>query len=87
MIVDAFENEILIGDLYGYSTTSSSWGRVVVGRVTKINEEKSSVRLEILFAKDYLSGKPVERHWVEPAKAVTMASWRLFPVRGAPLVG
>jgi hypothetical protein len=80
MLLDALGNPIVFGALYGYSNTSSSWGRVVVGRVIKINEDKNNVRLDVVIAKDYLSGNPINRHWVEPAKAITMASWRLFPV-------
>lgn len=82
--LDALGQPIAFGSLYGYTNTSSSWGRAVVGRVSKINCDNGNIRLEVTMAKNYLSGNRVEREWAKEAEAVTIASWRLLPVAEEP---
>ena len=41
---DAIGNPIIIGNTYGYATNSNGFTRVTIGTVTKINENKVTIK-------------------------------------------
>lgn len=78
MAVDALGNEIVVGEKYGYSSPSSSVTRVVVGRAIGSTEKK--VRLELLSVREFMGGEEITLFGMR-AKALTIASYLLFPVK------
>jgi hypothetical protein len=85
---DATDQPIVIGNAYGYTTTSNGWAVavVVIGRVRKCREKdqemrgsKELVTMDVIRRKTFLYGKESE-HQKNTSKTVTISPFHLFPV-------
>jgi len=72
---DALGNEIVIGQRYGYSTSST----VVIGRAVRLTTLKVTIENE--KTRHFLYGEETVRDWVGNAKTVSVFSWHLFPIK------
>lgn len=72
---DALGNEIVIGSLYGYSTTDT----VFIGRVRNLS--KTRVTLLPIRRRYFLYGEETTRPWLGDAETVSVASYHLFPIK------
>ena len=70
---DALDNEIVIGQVYGYSAKDT----VFVGRA--VNLTKTRVTLETIKRRYFRYGE--ETSWTMPAMITSVPSWHLFPVK------
>lgn len=77
---DALEQLIVIGNVYGYTSTSSGWSRTVVGKAVGLTKT-GLVKLEPTKICNFLYGRPTKREWDEPAKHVNIRPHMLFPVK------
>jgi len=78
--VDALGNEIVMGQLYGYSTSSSERARTVVGRAVKFTP-KNSLTLAVEKVGNFLYGQPYEKTWGDDADTVSIRAHMVFPVK------
>lgn len=46
-MTDALGNEIVIGEVYGYSNRSNGLLTVIIGKIKKINEKNGNVTIEV----------------------------------------
>lgn len=76
---DALDREIILGQAYGYSSSSGSWITVVVGKAIK-ETPKGKCTLEVISRKDFLHGDRHDRTWAGDAKVVHILPCHLFPV-------
>ena len=78
---DAMGNEIVIGQLYGYSRRSNGYVVVVIGEVTKINKE--SVRLMALHRGKALYQDKIAEDDFHKATHISVSSNTLFPINSS----
>lgn len=74
---DAIGNPIIIGNAYGYATNSNGFTRVTIGTVTKINENKVTIKPIIVKERLY-DGEPKT---LDKSKGVNVQGMILFPVK------
>jgi len=74
---DALGNPIVIGNTYGYSTSSSGFGKVTICEAVKINEK--SVSVKPLQIREFLYGESLNRE-SEIGRNTSIQSYHLFPV-------
>ena len=76
---DALGNEIVLGNNYGYSTSSSGNAMVVIGTAEKLTPQKVAIKVTsrrfFLYAEE--TDSPTYRNLAE---VVHIASFHLFPV-------
>lgn len=80
---DALGNDIVLGNKYGYSNSTSGRQTVVVGVATKVFAGKFKATLAVEDRKNFLYGEQYEPHvWADdkPSKTVTVLGCHLFPV-------
>lgn len=77
-VFDALAKPIVLGNKYGYSTSSNGIGSVVIGVATKITKT-GKVTLDVESRRKFCYGKPTDA-WREPADTVSVQSYHLFPV-------
>lgn len=73
-MLDALENEIALGQVYGYSTKDN----VVIGRA--VNLTKLKVTLEVIKVRNFLYGEQTKNIGIGAA-TTSVFSWHLFPVK------
>ena len=82
---DALRDPIVIGNRYGYSTSSSGFISVTIGTAVRITgKDQLKVTLEDLTTNRYLYGGPEPcTPWEgqEPPKHVSVYAVHLFPIR------
>lgn len=78
VVTDALGNPIVIGSRYGYSTRSSGWTTVTIGKAEKVKTGK--VRLIDCEVKRYLYNEPTNHREGEVPKYVDTSSNIVFPV-------
>jgi hypothetical protein len=76
---DALGNPVNIGGVYGFSTTKSGAGTVVVGVACKVLGIR--VTLDVVSRTSYLYGKPVQSDDLGLDEVVHVNSYHLFPVK------
>jgi len=80
---DATGREIELEKTYGYSTTSSGWAVVVIGKVRKIRpgdeRQRDLVTLDVIRRQTFLYGHAAEYQKYK-SKTVTISPFHLFPV-------
>ena len=79
--IDALQNPIKLGAIYGYSSSSGGWSKTAVGRATKLTKS-GMVTIEVLSVRHFLYGQPIERSG-DDAKSVSVRPHLLFPVHEA----
>jgi hypothetical protein len=77
-LVDALGNPIVIGGVYGYSTSKSGWSRTVVGTATNITPS-GRVSLDVLRAETFLYGNKSNHN--PGGERSSIRSYMLFPVQ------
>ncbi len=60
--LDALRDPIVLGNLYGWSSTKSGWSRTTVGKAKSISK-KGSITLEVVIVHNFLYGKQHELLW------------------------
>lgn len=78
--VDALGNEIIMGQLYGYSTSSDGHDRTVVGRAVKFTP-KNLLSLSVEKVQNFLYGQPFEKTWSQDSDKVNIRAYKVFPVK------
>lgn len=78
MIQDALGNNIIIGNVYGYSTNKNGFSYVTIGEVVKINDK--TVILKITYRKRALYDKEFKTDYVPNNAKATLRGYQLFPV-------
>ena len=76
--VDALGKQVVIGNTYGYSVSSSGIGSVVIGKAVRLTGA-SKVSIEVASRKRFIYGEPIN----EPPQEEGVASvhaYNLFPV-------
>lgn len=76
---DALQQDIVIGQAYGYSSSDGSWITVVVGEAVK-ETPAGKCTLKIVSRRDFLYGQPNHRSWAGKAPIVHIHPCHLFPV-------
>lgn len=76
---DALQNDIIIGQKYGYTTSKSGWQVNVIGEATSFSEKTKKVTLMVLQRYTYLYGEPSD-HPFNDSVTVSVRSLNLFPV-------
>ena len=71
---DALQNEIVLGQTYGYSTKDN----VVIGKA--VNLTRLKVTLEVIKVRNFLYGEQTQNIGLN-AETVSVFSWHLFPVK------
>jgi hypothetical protein len=71
---DALDNEIVIGQKYGYSSKDT----VFIGKAIRLT--KTRVTLETIKRRMFCYGKE-SVHWSEPSPTTSVPSFHLFPVK------
>lgn len=81
MSIDATEKEIVIGQRYGYSKSSSGYTYVVIGTATKA--ENGKVTLGNIVEKTYMyvsDGKTKPHNVINHKRQRSIAAVQVFPV-------
>jgi hypothetical protein len=78
-MTDALGQPIVFGTKYGYSTSSSGIGNVVVG--VAIRETKTKITLDVISRTEYCYGRLTDRNEFLPGQMVSVQSYHLFPVK------
>lgn len=78
MKTDALKNPLVIGNVYGYTSTSGSIANVVTGRLVKIGEKKCT--LEVMSQDRYLYGDKIDYATGSEAGKVSVSAFMLFPI-------
>jgi hypothetical protein len=76
---DALLQDIVIGQLYGYSAPAGSWITVATGEAVK-ETPGGKCTLKIRGRRDYLYGELADRTWAGKAPVVHIHPCHLFPV-------
>lgn len=79
-VVDALNDMIVIGDVYGYSTASGGWARTVIGEAVGITQT-GRVSLRVIRHQTFLYGEKTDYN--PGGDKVNIRSHMLFPIRGA----
>ena len=74
---DALWNNIVLGNKYGYTSSSGSIVTIVVGLAEKMTETK--VTIHVQSRRTFLYGEPCES-WSSPARTSSVHPCHLFPV-------
>lgn len=77
---DALGNEIIVGNLYGYSRNDGGWSHVVVGQASAVKNGK--VRLVGCAVTRFLYGEVSDFRKDEKPADVSIRSSMVFPVAG-----
>lgn len=77
--VDALGKEIVIGHLYGYSTSSSGRSSTVVGVACNFTRT-GMLTLGDVKRNNFIYGKQYDRTWASDAKKVSISPHMVFPV-------
>jgi ribosome biogenesis protein Nip4 len=75
---DALGNDIVVGNFYGYTSTSGGFARTVLGTVTHLTKQKVAVKVE--YVNRFLYGKPIKDDYGNRAEQVAVHGYLLFPV-------
>lgn len=79
---DALGNDIVIGNFYGYTSTSGGFARTVLGTATHLTKKKVAVKVE--YTKRFLYGEEIKDHkeafGINQAEQVAVNGYLLFPV-------
>lgn len=76
---DALQNDIIIGQTYGYSTSSGGRQVTVLGEAVSFSEKTKNVTLKVVQRYFYLYGNPSDYEYND-SKTVSTRSLNLFPV-------
>jgi hypothetical protein len=76
---DALGQPIVFGTKYGYSSSKSGIGQVVVG--VALRETKTKITLDVISRTVYCYGKLHEKNEFLPGQSVSVHSYHLFPVK------
>lgn len=81
---DALGNDIVIGNLYGYSRNDGGFSHVTVGRAEYVKNGK--VRLTDCRVAHWLYGKPGELSSTrQPPRPISILSYMVFPASQYPV--
>ena len=80
---DALGQEIQLGNVYGYTTTSSGLAKTTIGKAFKFSPT-GKISLQVLHVKNFLYGQPTEASWTGTAETVSIRAHMLFPIERAP---
>lgn len=76
---DATRKPIVLGQCYGYSSTSSGFSKTAIGVAAKVSKT-GAISLKILKVHHFLYGKPIDKDWTADAGTVSVRPHMLFPV-------
>ena len=77
---DALGNEIIVGNLYGYSRNDGGFSHVTIGQA--VGAKNGKVRLTGCAVTRFLYGEPTDHRLGERPGDVSIRSSMVFPVAG-----
>lgn len=76
---DALGNDIVIGNTYGYSSSSGGWSHTVVGTAISFTP-KGKVTIKVIATNTFLYGEPSDYQKVT-AEKINISTHMVFPVQ------